>query len=232
MSVAAQLHQLDAIDADIERLEAELSDARRRIRQNPALEAAERRLDSLRAREQAAADALRGRERELAELEARIERDQGRMYSGHIVDARELASVEREIAHHRGQRDVCEEQVLALMEEIEGLQAQLVPASREANSLREQWEADRTELTAQVEHTTDVLAGMREERERVAASIDPKALDLYKLARARSGHAVSTLAGNVCGACHVTLPPRDIQHARSGTLVSCPNCARILYAGR
>lgn len=232
MSIAEQLHQLDGIDAAIERLEAELADARRHIRQNPALEAAERHLDGLRARERAAAETLRGRERELADLEARIERDQARMYGGQIIDARELASIEREIAHHRAQRDVGEEQALALMEEIEGLQAQLVPASHEANSLRERWEADRTALTAQVEHTTDVLAGMREERERLAGGIDPQALDLYTRTRARSGHAVSTLAGNVCGACRVALTPRDIQHARSGTLVSCPNCARILYAGR
>lgn len=232
MSIAEQLHQLDAIDADIDRLEAELADARRRIRQNPMVEAAEHRLDGLRNRERAAAEALRGGERELAELEVRIERDQGRMYGGQIVDARELASLEREIAHHRAQRDLSEEQVLALMEESEGLQAQVVAASQEANTLREQWEADRSALTAQVEHTTDVLAGMRDERERVAAGIDPKALDLYTLARRRSGHAVSTVSGTVCGACHVTLTARDIQHARSGTLVSCPNCARILYAGR
>lgn len=232
MSIAEQLHQLDAIDADIERLEAELADARRHIRQNPALEAAERRLDELRTREHVTAGALRGREQELSELEARIERDQKRMYGGQIVDSRELASLEREIGHHRAQRDVSEEQVLVLMEEIESLQTQLAPASREANTVREQWEADRTALTRQVEHTTDVLAGMRDEREEMAATIDPKALDLYTLARTRSGHAVSTLSDGVCGACRVTLPPRDIQHARAGVLVSCPNCARILYAGR
>lgn len=232
MSIAEQLHQLDGIDTDIGRLQAELTDARKRMGRNPALEAAESRVETLQTREQAAAAALRERERELASVEARIERDGSRMYGGQIVDARELASLEREIAHHRAQRDVAEEQALALMEEIEGIQQQLDAAGREVNTLREAWESDRGALALHIQETTGVLARMRQERDTLAAAIDPKALDLYTVTRARSGHAVSALSDGVCNACRVTLPPRDIQHARTGALVICPNCTRILYAGR
>lgn len=232
MSVAEQLHTLDSLDDDIARLEAELADMRRRMRRNPALEDSEARLEALRVRERTTTSGLREREAELAGIEARIERDQQRMYGGQIVDPRELGSIERELEHHRAQRDAGEEQVLALMETLEEIQSELAAASREANTLRERWEGDRPALALELEHTTDVLAGMREEREKLAATIEPRTRDLYGVTRARAGHAVSPLAGSVCGACRVTLPPRDIQHVRSGALVTCPNCTRILYAGR
>ncbi len=232
MSVAEQLHTLDSLDAGIERLEVQMADARRRFSRNPALEDAEARLDALRARERTIGSALREREGELAGLEARIGRDQQRMYGGQIVDPRELTSIERELEHHRAQRDASEEQVLALMEALEEIQEQVTAASRQANTLRDRWEADRPALTMEVESTSDVLAGMRDERDKLSAMIEPRALDLYTITRARTGHAVSPLTGTVCGACRVTLPPRDIQHVRSGALVTCPNCTRILYAGR
>lgn len=231
MTIAATLFRLEQLDLDLEQREAGLRDLRRREARNLELEAAEARLEALRAQERAAATEQRSLESDLSSLETKISRDQTRMYSGQIVDSRELASLERELEHYRAQRGELEERCLLVMERVEGLQADLAETSRAANELRERWEADRPALAREAEQMADALAGLRAERENMAAEIDPRSLDLYRRLRASAGHAVSHVSNGVCQWCRVAIPPKDVQHARADQLVTCTNCARILYVG-
>ena len=228
MAVVESLFHLEQIDSEIERADAELASIRRRLQQNSELASLEKELERVQARERAASGEQRRLESELEELEAKITRDQRRMYSGQIVDARELASLEREIEHYRAQRDTLEEQLLEAMEQLEGLQEESTSLTRRSGDLRQRWEADRPALQQQAERLTDTVAGMREERDRTAGSLDPRSLDLYRRLRVASGHAVSTVSNGVCQWCRVQVPPKDVQHARAGALVMCTNCSRIL----
>jgi predicted nucleic acid-binding Zn-ribbon protein len=232
MALTASLFALEQLDTDIDGREGAIRDARRRIGRNSELEAAEARLEALRARAQTATSEQRTAEGEIADLDARIKRDHSRLYSGQVVDSREIASLERELEHYRTRKDELEDHCLAVMERVETLQAEIDGLSARANALRERWEADRSGLTRQVQWMTDELAGLRSERERLAATIDPRALDSYTRMRKSLGHAVSEVTGGVCAMCRVAIPAKDIQHARSGTgIVQCPNCSRILFVG-
>jgi predicted nucleic acid-binding Zn-ribbon protein len=233
MTLTASLFALEQLDSDIERREGAIRDARRRIGRSPELEAAEARLENLRAQAQSAQGEQRALEREIADLETRIRRDHSRLYSGQVVDSREIASLERELEHYRGRKDELEDSCLTVMERVERLQAEIDSHSAAANQLRERWEADRADLTRELQWMTDELAGLRAEREREAAALDPRSLDMYVRMRKSLGHAVSEVTGGICATCHVAIPAKDIQHARSGTtLVHCPNCGRILHVGR
>lgn len=232
MALTASLFALEQLDSDIDGREGAIRDARRRIGRNTELEAAETRLDALRSRAETAMTEQRAAEGEIADLEARIKRDHSRLYSGQIVDSREIASLERELEHYRARKDELEDQCLTVMERVETLQAEMDTLSARAITLRERWEADRAGLTQQVQRMTDELAGLRSERDRLAATIDPRTLDAYTRMRQRLGHAVTEVTGGVCAMCRVTIPAKDVQHARAGTaLVPCPNCGRILFAG-
>lgn len=229
MAVPAQLFRLEQVDAELDRLEAELGAAQRKQRRNPTLETLERRLETARAEEQRLGSEQRGLEADLADLESSLDRDQRRLYGGQIVDPRELASLEKELAHHRTQRESVEERLLEVMERFESAQADAASLSRQVNEARERWEVDRQALALEAEGAADALAGMRAEREAVAAAVEPAALRLYDRLRAGQGHAVSTVDHGVCQWCRVNLPAKDIQHARSGSLATCTNCGRILY---
>jgi predicted nucleic acid-binding Zn-ribbon protein len=231
MAVVAQLFRLEELDAEIERRERELVELRRRQRRNPELEAAEQQLDRTQTQERDAAAEQRRLESDLADLEGKIERDHTRMYGGQIVDPRELSSLERELQHHREQRDGLEERILTVMEQREELERDLERLSRRTNELRQRWEEDGPALARQEEDAADALAGLRDERERLAAAVEPRSLSLYGRLRTSSGHAVSHVTNGICQWCRVTIPAKDVQHARAGSLVTCPNCARILHVG-
>ena len=231
MAVAASLFRLEQLDAEIQQTEAELAATRRRQGRNSELEATERRLDDLRNQERAATTEQHSLESDLADVETKMKRDQARMYCGQIVDPRELASLERELEHLRAQRDAVEERCLVAMERLEELQQAVATVSRQANEMRDRWEANRPELARQEEGLVDALAALRDQRSSLAASIDPQALNLYGRLQASAGHAVSVVSNGVCQWCRVVIPPKDVQHARAGSLVTCTNCARILYTG-
>jgi predicted nucleic acid-binding Zn-ribbon protein len=230
MAVAAQLFRLEQLDADIEQHQAALADVQRREKTNPELQAAEAALQTSRADETRLSSELRGLESDLSDLEARITRDNTRMYGGQIVDARELASIERELQHMQTQRGPLEDRILEAMEKLETVQAQIQTGERNAGSLRASWESSRPDLERRRQELGTELAALREEREALAGTLDAPSLSMYTRLRANSGHAVSHVSNGVCQWCRVTLPPKDVQHARS-TLVFCNNCARILYIG-
>lgn len=232
MAVAAQLFRLEKLDADLDRREKELAEIRRRQGRNVELEAAEARLDALRSEERQLSSEQRSMDSDLNALEAKIKRDNSRMFGGVVVDPRELASLEKELAHYQVQRDALEERLLTLMERIESMQDEIADLSRQVNEMRSAWEDDRQTLGADAETMADELAGMRAEREVLAASVDPPSLNLYQRLRVNSGHAVSNVSNGVCQWCRVNIPAKDVQHARAGSLVTCTNCARILYTGR
>lgn len=231
MAVAARLFELEQVDAELERREAELLEARRAQARNPELDAAEARLQDLRAQERGANAEQRALEAELADLEAKIKRDETRLYGGQIVDSRELTSLERELERYRSQREALEERLLLAMERLEEVQTAVAASADRVGVVQRQWEADKPGLADRVTRTEETLARLRAERESLAGSIDPQSLSLYQRLRASSTHAVSSVSNGVCQRCRVTIPPRDVQHARSGSLVTCMNCARILYVG-
>ena len=232
MTLAASLFALEQLDTDIEGREGAIRDTRRRIGRNTELETAEARLDALRPRAAAAVTEQRAAEGEIADLEARITRDHSRLYSGQVVDSRELASLERELEHYRARKNELEDHCLTVMQRVETLQSEVDALSARANALRERWEADRSDLTRQVQWMTDELPGLRSQRDQLAASLDPRAVEAYTRLRKNLGHAVAEVTGGVCSMCRVSIPAKDVQHARAGAeLAHCPNCGRILFAG-
>ncbi len=229
VTVTTQLFQLEQLDTDLERRAQALTEIRRRQADDPALATAESRLDAARRRAAETAANQRRLEGDLTDVDGRITRDQTRLYSGQIVDPRELAALEREMDHLREQRSALEDQLLAMMDRDEVLDSEMATLSRGANDLRQRRETDLPELARQEEEMTDAIAGLRAERETLATSIDSRAVAQYQRLRRARGHGVARIAGGVCGVCRVVLPPKDIQHVRSGQMVTCGNCGVILH---
>ena len=231
MSIPAQVLRLEQLDTEIEQTEAAMSEARRRRLRNPELDAAEARVLRLRENERAAALNQRQLEAELADVEAKIKRDNTRMYAGQIVDPRELGSLERELANYGIQRDDLEQRVLEAMEHADAFAEEILASDIGARETRARWDAERPSLERQEVELAERLEQLQAERESALAGVNPQTVSTYSRLRAQSGHAVSVVRNGVCQWCRVNIPQKDVQHARAGALVSCTNCERILYVG-
>ncbi len=231
MAVATTLFRLEQLDAELEQRQATLLEVRLQQQRNAELDAAEARVASLRAREAAAGAEQRKLEGLLADLQAKIKRDHARLYGGAIIDPREIGSLQRELEHYGAQRSEVEDRLLDAMQLLETLQEQVQTVGRQTTASRAQWDAARPARDEQIRETIGAIQDLRSKREPLAAELDPRSAYLYQRLRANSGHAISVVTDGVCQWCRVVIPQKDVQHARSGALVTCTNCGRILYLG-
>lgn len=233
MTADHRLLDLQALDLTLDRL------ARRRA----ALEAEE---DLLAARAEAdAAEAVFGElrlridalDRDASKLEHEIDSisrkaadEQARMYDGSVANAKELEAMGREVENLTRRRTDREDELLVLMEQREGLEAEAEAAQEHAQELRDkvgQVGVDAaSELTAVL---AEIEAGAGE-RQSLAATIAPDMVELYDdLRPQKKGVAAAALVDGVCQGCHETLSAVELDHVKHAEGVPrCERCRRIL----
>lgn len=158
-------------------------------------------------------------------LKLRTQQNQARTNEEYRAFEREIAAAEKEI------RDL-EDRELALMEETEGLKANVALMEQKLRSEQQLVEADHRTLDARLTTARSQLETTKTERNELAAKVPADWLQRYE----RVLHHLGDLAivpvekGGACGGCHMQLPPQVIQSAkRNDSMVSCSYCGRLLY---
>ena len=166
-------------------------------------------------------------------VRARQERDNTRLTSGAITNARELESLQHELETLSRRQSDLEDKVLELMERREEMEARLaeLTASRseaEAQLLRLSQARDEA-LAAIAEDRTSVQA-KRVER---AQGVPEDLLKLYETIRAGAGAGVgaAALRARRCEGCRMDVSGTELSRARTASpqeVLRCDECRRIL----
>jgi uncharacterized protein len=185
---------------------------------------------------QAQVDSLAGRqaalEERIAESARRRHDLEERMRSGGVTAARDLQAMDHEVGQLTERQRALEDEEIALMEEEEPLDAALAGQRSEARELAAE-EARLAGAVAESEAELRTSIGAVEaERAACAAGLPDDLAERYERLRAHlGGTGAARLVGDRCDGCHLTLPSVEverIQHLPAGTLVTCPQCDRIL----
>ena len=75
------------------------------------------------------------------------------------------------------------------------------------------------------------LSDLSLERNSVASEITSQALKIYEEVKLRKGQSVARVEQGMCQGCRLTISMSELQRARTGTLVQCSSCGRILFLG-
>jgi len=154
-----------------------------------------------------------------------------RMRMNRVRNATELLALQREIDLSKEANQQVEEELLRVMELVEGLSAQLAAAQEALQQLEEQAEAAVASRRAEAEALRQELEAERGNREALAAGMDPSLRSKYEqLFERRGGHAVVAARNGICSGCRMQIPPQlynELQKYRD--IRQCPNCHRILY---
>jgi predicted nucleic acid-binding Zn-ribbon protein len=159
---------------------------------------------------------------------AKIERE---MYSGRIGNPKELAAMQEDaaaIGRHIGQ---IEDQELGLMEQQEGLEADRRAAEQQLDAASASLARILEAFTRDSAAAETEIATLSARREAVAAEIDEDLLRRYeRLLEKKGGLAVVTVAGGVCGGCHVMIPQRLLSRLERDreVVATCDGCGRML----
>lgn len=124
-----------------------------------------------------------------------------------------------------------EDQILEEMLEAEELNENLQEAEARYQKRKHGIEEKQRELQQSVAEAEKKLASLEDEKLAVAAQIPGEFMKKYeRIAAARGGTAMASVAGHSCSACHVRLRPQLLAEIKSNKqIILCENCNRILY---
>jgi hypothetical protein len=232
MMRTADLWRLQEIDSALDARRATLEDARSRIGESEALEAARAEVRVLTEALRAAESAQKDLDLQAEDLRSKIAPAEARLYSGSIRNPKELADLQHDIEQHKRQLSTIEDQDIAALAAVEAAEGEQRAARARLEELERAWEAEQADLRERVARLTEEIGSYEAERRDQAADIESPLLGVYEhVRRTHQGRAVARLDRNLCLGCRISLPTSTVNRARAGNaLVQCPNCERILCA--
>ena len=172
-------------------------------------------------------------EADVETVRARQERDNTRLTSGAITNARELESLQHELDTLSRRQSDLEDQVLDLMERREDMEHRLAGLQKSRSDV----EAELVRLT---KARDEAVHGIEQERADASAQRAERAegvpadlLKLYDTIRAGTGAGVgaAALRARRCQGCHMDVSGTELSHARTAPpeeVLRCEECRRIL----
>ena len=193
-------------------------------------DAAEERLGELRLKLDELARDQERYEREIDSMTQKEHAEQTRMYDGSIVNAKELEALQHEISSVRKRRSDREDELLAMLEIREQLEADAMAAERLSATLRTTAEEAAGAAGAERARVETELTDRVAERESIAPEIGSDVLELYEdLRRLKKGIGAAALVDGVCQACHEQLSAVELDKLKRGDGIRrCEHCRRIL----
>lgn len=127
-----------------------------------------------------------------------------------------------------------EDQEIALMEQGEAAQKEVVRSTQAASESRKLADDQIAQLAVREENLKKELAELETNREELAAAVDSSARGRYdRLVKNKGENVVVGVQHGVCGGCHMKLQPQLLVMCQAQQeLVTCSNCGRILYYTR
>src|SRR2546423_2870214 len=232
--VKAELTQLIALqnlDVNIRRLQAELEAIPQRRAEIE--KEFEQRASEFLALEHSRDEARHARARlEVELIEARTKAEHADRALMAATNEKEYTAAIREGDASRKRSSELETKILEQMEALDNAEKAINERAADVERLRAERDAQLAALAAQTDAQAEQIAAERRERERLFATLPRQMGALYNRisARVRGGIAVSEARNGSCAACHMKLRPQVMAQIRRGDeIITCDNCARILY---
>ncbi len=229
MSIARQLFQFQEVDIELEAAEKAVSGIMHQLEGSEALTAARSQLAAERQHLAELKKQQRSLELDAGAINAKLKRVEEELYSGRVRNPKELSNLQREFEILKADRNKLESRELEIMDQAEQVGKRVSFAEKEFQVLEEGWQRQKEQLSADLEHARAVLAEITQRRQQLAGGIEPSALKTYQDVKRARGKAVVPVERGICTGCRIALSVADTQRVRSGQLVRCGSCGRILY---
>ena len=229
MNVANQLYQLQELDLALESNEQALNQIASQLGESQAVVSAQteltlehQRLEELKRQQHSA-------EWEVDDLSSKIRTAEEKLYSGKIGNPKELADLQHDVEALKTHRSQLEDKALAIMEQVELVTASVASKSDKLKDLEAEWRRQQQQLSAEMGQLKTALSQLNHKRQLLSARIDPRTVEFYSELKKQKGTAVAKVEQGICCGCRISLPTTDLQRVRSGNLVQCNSCGRILF---
>jgi predicted nucleic acid-binding Zn-ribbon protein len=166
---------------------------------------------------------------EIEDLTAKLSRFEQELYSGKTTSPKELTSLQHEIESLKNNRGKLEDKDLEIMESIEQSNATISELRSNLEKLETEWQEQQKRFTAELKDLEHTISSLKGKRETLASEVAPQVLTVYEELKKQKGTSVAKVEQGICRGCRISLPVNELQQVRSGSMVRCSSCGRILY---
>lgn len=223
------LYQLQETEIEIESLIKALNACLKKLGENEKLTEARSKLISIHNN----LEELKKKQQEIDwkidDIEARLKKSNDDLYSGRINNPKELSNLQQDVKTMESQRKEQEDASLEIMSQIETVTAEQSAQAVYFKKLEAEWRVEHAALIDETQRLKAEIAKLKEKREAMAALIEPEILEFYNQLKAKKGLAVSKIEQGMCCGCRISLSTAELQRVRTGQVVECSSCHRILY---
>jgi predicted nucleic acid-binding Zn-ribbon protein len=165
------------------------------------------------------------------DLEAAVQKvEKLKTRSSEIKNNKEYQAILKEIESAELESKTIEDDILKLMEKIDGAASQITAAEQRAQ------DEDAALLVEQKQHEAasaklgEELKTMTQARQEATSRISPPVLTQYQKLVTSRGVAMAEARGESCSGCYMSIPPQVFVNVKKNeAIITCPNCNRILY---
>ena len=233
MSQPFKLYRLQQIDSKINSIRFRFTEIEISLNDNSLLRAAQNQAETTSQSLQEAQKGLQIAERNVQDLQIKIQQSEATLYSGKVKNPKELQDIQSEAAALKKYLNVLEERQLDAMILVEEAELEHNKSESNLKSIRTNNAVKNSKLIEEQSTLVRDLDHLESERHVAVGSIPSDDLKIYDLLRKqKNGVAVAKVMDKNCLACGSTLTPSLLQTAHSPSqLTRCATCGRILYVG-
>lgn len=164
----------------------------------------------------------------------KIERDEQKLFSGTITDAKELVNLQEEAKTLKKSNDEIETQMLELMVKIDDLLEEIKNIQGKKEELESQINSMEKDIGRQVKLLKEKIKDLKEIRSTVASGIPGDYLNGYEKTKAKKkGIVVGVLRDKFCSACNMQIPIVEDEKIKDlDKVYKCPLCGKMLIIYR
>ena len=229
MSTAQQLYRLQELDLEIESKEQTLQKLIGQLGESQELVKARAELAAVKQHQEELKKQQRSLEWEDDDLTGKLKIAEEELYSGRIKNPKELTNLQNDIGMLRNKRSQLDEKILILMDQIDIYSQKLTGLEEQFKNLEAKSQEEQKQLASDIQQIKSALAELEQERQALSSSLESRISQMYYDLKKKKKLAVAKATQGNCSVCRIQLPVTDLQKARSGGLVQCSSCGRILY---
>ncbi len=229
MSVVNQLYHLQEVDLELESNEQALKQITRQLGESEVVIETQNKLASERRHLEELTHQQHSVEWEIDDITSKLTTVEEQLYSGRVRNPKELTDLQHETDILKANRARLEDKALEAMEQVETATETTAGLDSELKRLETEWQSNQRQLSADLERHKAAISNLEQKRQLVAADIDPQTVELYRGVKKQRGTAVAKVEQGLCSGCRISLSVSEFQRARTGNLVRCGSCGRILF---